>query len=364
MRHLLILVKLSVFVVLVSPALASTMTIDDHAAEHAAGISTPHTGSEVAPGLSISGTWTEGYYPGNIGAVGGGYSWPANPATDTATYTPGQVSGFEAGLYDVYVSWGVWSGNTGATYTVNHTGGTQVVSFDNTDNASQGSASGLQPNTAGSGSGFSLLGTFELDALSNVIFSGAGQIDALMIRSQEDGRFLDHQSANLVTNNPAGWMMAPAPTVPSGNYFYSIQNNTVAWTDLVDKAGTYDVKVSWGVHEAHSDRVNYLVDIDGNGQQDEGDTLITINQMLTADQVTSGSAVWSDYCDLGSFVLTADSQVLQWNDYSTYVAMTVAPMLVTPVTVPEPSTLVLLLTLGFFAYGIRTHKKMSNQFDR
>lgn len=311
-------------------------------------------GTAAGTGFSLTGAWGTGT---GVAAIGGGYSWPpADPTEATATYTPGDVAGFKSGTYDVYVSWGVYWEHTGTTYTVNHVNGAEVFHFDNKDNASQGSAGGLNPNTGGSGSGFYFLGTFELDSASKVVHSGPGSVDAVMFRTTEDGRYLDHQSANLVAGNPTAWMMAPAITVPSGNYFYSTENTTVTWTDLVDEAGNYDVKVSWGVHPAHSDNVKYLVDINGNGQQDEEDALITVNQMLMADQATGGSAVWSHYFSLGSFTLTADSQVLQWNGHSNYVAMTIAPMLVTPISVPEPNTLGLLMTFGIFVYCFRVGK--------
>jgi len=100
------------------------------------------------------------------------------------------------------------------------------------------------------------------------------------------------------------------------------------------------------------------VDVNGNGINDSGDTLFTIDQHLMADQVTGGSpdyGLWSGYYDLGTFSLTGSSKVVQWDEGGAG-AMTVAPLLITPI--PEPSTIILLVTavFGLVVYAWRKMK--------
>ncbi len=321
---------------------AAVITIDDGA------------GTGVGTGFSVSaGDWTS--YSAR--AVGGAYLAP-NAGNGTATYTPGNVSGFVSGTYDVYASWGVFNADDGVSYVVNHAGGTASFNFDNKLNAAQG-ATGSIPQVDESGSGFRYLGTYNLNTSSNVVLSiNAGQADAVMFRSRDDGFFIDHQAANLTTNDSTAWSIAGTTTSPSGNYFYTVTDAVTATWAGIPTAGSYDLKISWGVHTSHSQNVKYLVDVNGNGINDSGDTLFTIDQHLMADQVTGGSpdyGLWSGYYDLGTFSLTGSSKVVQWDEGGAG-AMTVAPLLITPI--PEPSTIILLVTavFGLVVYAWRKMK--------
>lgn len=326
------LVGVVVLFALAMPAEASVITIDNGAAS----------------GYSETGSW---YGPYGTACVGDGGYLAANSGTATAVYTPGGVSGFSPGLYDVYASWGVYPSHGDVAYTVNYSGGSSVFTIQESQNAAQG-ASGSLPSGSSVGSGFRRLGTFSLDASSNVVLSGGGPstvpitADAIMVRSAADGQFIDQQSANL-TSGPATWEMAATTTSPSGSYSYTA-GVTATWAGI-PATGSYDLQVSWGVHAAHSTDMKYLVDVNGNGVQDPSEQLFTINQSKMADQLTGGDGVWSGYYDLGDFSLTSSSKVVQWNEGSG--AMTVAPMVVT--SVPEPTTLVLLANavLGLLAYA-------------
>ena len=331
-----------VLLALAMPAQAVVITIDDGA------------GTGAGTGFSVSaGTWTS--Y--SALAVGGTYFAP-NEGNGTATYTPGNVSGFVSGTYDVYASWGVFNADNGASYQVNHTGGSASFAFDNKMNAAQG-ASGCLSYVDASGSGFRYLGTYNLNTSSNVTLSiNAGQADAVMFRSPSDGFFIDHQSANLTTNDTAAWFISGTTTSPSGNYFYTVTDSATATWAGIPTAGSYDLQISWGVHPSHSQNVKYLVDVNGNGSNDAGDTLVTIDQHLMADQQTGGNdayGLWSGYFDLGTFSLTNSSKVIQWDEGGAG-AMTVAPMLVT--AIPEPSTIILLIAalLGLLANAWRKRK--------
>lgn len=324
------------------PAQANVITIDDGA------------GTGAGSGFSVStGEWIS--YSAK--AVGGVYYAPS-AGHGAATYTPGNVSGFVSGTYDVYASWGVFFADDGASYTVNHTGGSSSLVFDNKLNAAQG-ATGSLPYLDASGSGFRYLGTYDLNASSNVVLSiNAGQADAVMFRSPSEGMFIDQQSANLTTNDPAAWVMSATTTSPSGNYHYTVTDTANATWAGIPSAGSYDLQISWGVHPSHSQNVKYLVDVNGNGTQDVGDTLLTINQSLMADQITGGNpdvGLWSGYRDLGTFSLTSSSKVVQWDEGGAG-AMTVASMVVT--AVPEPSAIVLVAMglIGLLAYAWRKRR--------
>lgn len=348
------IVGITYLIVAAVPAMATVITIDDLA------------GTGPGTGLTQTGTWASGSLW--AGAVNGQYSWSLDQGA-TATYTPSNAAGggFTVGTYDVYASWGVYGGNPGAntvTYTVNHIGGAASQTFNNLQNAAQ-SHTGSLPSSYNDyadknvtvsqmGSGYRYLGTYSLDASSNVVVTGLGggkgQIDAVMFRSKSDGRFLDPQSANLTTNDPSAWHVSGtndltgasgADVAPSGNYFYTVTDGvTAAWGGLADEAGAYDLKVSWGVYSSHANAAKYLVDVNGNGIQDGGDSLITLSQQVKADGTTEGSGVWSGWYDLGVFNLTGASQLLLWRDAGNG-PLTVGPTLITPANVPEPSSLAL-----------------------
>ena len=345
MKQLVILLGVVASFSLTLPASATVISIDDSSAN----------------GFSTTGTWTKA----SARSVGGEYSYPIGGDSPTATYTPSAVSGFAPGAYGVYVNWGVYSANLGATYTVNYAGsGTYAKTFDNSKNAAQGVSNHIGA-TSESGGGYYYLGSFNLDASSNVVLSGitgsSGQADAVMFRQASDGRFLDQQSTNLTTNDSSAWAMAGESTMPSGNAHYTTTAGvTATWTSLASSAGLYDIKASWGVYNTHSTNVKYLVDIDGNGVQDAEDALFTIDQTKHADQATSvptDGAYWSDYCDFGTFSLTSASKIIQYRDGSA--AMTVGPMVVT--SVPEPSAFVLYSSalLGFLAYACQKRKTIA-----
>lgn len=334
-------------------------------------------GDSAASGWAISGAgWnsfaTPSYSP-TLGwsGIGAGYAYDVS-GTGTATYTPGAVSGFVAGQYDVYCNWAVHpEHNSAINYTVNHVGGSQSFTVNQQLNAAQGnmgSLSSLSPaaDSGGkwaTGSGLKYLGTFNIDSASSIVLnretSGTTTMvaDGVVLRAANEGRLIDEQSASVTATTDMPYIYH-VDGAPSGNYRLLYQGiSTLTWNPEVSAAGVYDVKISWGANANHQS-ADYWVDFNGDGVKDAGDTSFAIDQGKLADQITAATAdsVWSGWFDLGNLNLTPASRIIESNVAYGSNNMTAAPMLVT--SVPEPSCVVLVLTgfIGLLAYAWRKQR--------
>src|SRR5687768_15835500 len=124
-------------------------------------------------GTSFSGAWT---YTGGDNFLRDDFAFTQG-ATDSLTSTPSAAGvGFAPGNYDVYVQWDVYSASppatAGATYTVNHTGGSTPVTVNQQQYANQGTPNGA-PFADIQGSGLYYAGNFNLDNASTITLAKA-----------------------------------------------------------------------------------------------------------------------------------------------------------------------------------------------
>jgi hypothetical protein len=113
----------------------------------------------------------------------------------------------------------------------------------------------------------------------------------------------------LHTNLPVGGGGISEPVGGDGAYRYvngpgASLPGTGAFIFYPGPISTANVKVevSWGVAPNHANNVDYYYDPDGTGPTAPVLLAAGINQTLLADQVTSGSVVWSGYYQIASNV--------------------------------------------------------------
>ena len=148
---------------------------------------------------------------------------PPGAPPNTATWTLGVPS---AGTYNVYARWTQHPNRaTNAKYTVNHSGGSTVVTVD---------------QTAGGGA-WNLLGAFAL---------GASQA-SVSLTDQADG----YAIADAV-------MIAPPGAAPS----------SATWTPNVAQAGRYELYARWTAHPNRATNATYAV------THADGSTAVAVNQ--------------------------------------------------------------------------------------
>ncbi|MCP3970809.1 MAG: hypothetical protein GY717_10955, partial [Rhodobacteraceae bacterium] len=124
---------------------------------------------------------------------------------NTATWAVG-LGG--SGSYDVYATWSAHPNRAGnAGYTINHSGGSEIVIVDQRQNGGQ----------------WNLLGTYTLDGGSNITLSDKAN---------------GHVVADAVTILPAG---TPPVVIPA-------HSETATWTLNAPEPGLYDVYATWTAH--------------------------------------------------------------------------------------------------------------------
>jgi hypothetical protein len=318
--------------------------------------------------VTSGGTW--GTYSGPASIKGDYATSNIGTSTDAARYDVFTGTGFVPGTYDVYAEWGANPVHASdALYTLNHANGTTQFPVSFAQNAAQGNL-GSMATLGTSGSGLRFLGSFTLDGSSTMaVTHSAAQTNyltpsAIMLRSAIAGRIIDQQSsAVMVSSNPdfpslysgAGAGPGQFGEAPSASYAVWITDTAAigTWKPQYAGDGLYDLKISWQTWNTHGTQVTYLVDVDGNGVFNAGDFTIDIDQTKDSAGV-SGSGYWSGFYDLGSYNLTAASQILQFAGNSNTGFMSAGPMLAT--LIPEPSGLV-LLAMGFAGLGVARRRK-------
>lgn len=307
------------------------------------------------------------------------YIWRGSGSTTAnVTYTPSQLTGFQNDTYDIYVSWGIWHTHSdNGRFTVNHTAGSSVFDQIRLNQTSAQSTPNALPtqSSAADGSGWYYLGSFILDNTSTIVADKTDTApfahDGIRLMTLDEGRLIDEYSSQVTVTDPANWQIDPqdyaAPGSPPQlgyNYTEYDDGETESATyDLLNSqnnpltAGLYEIELSWAAHLLHTQLAKYLVDLNGDGDADDaGETTVTINQELLADQFTAGpnagSAEWSGFHSIGQFNLTANSQIIlqEGLDHDTSIDMLRVTL------VPEPTSM-LTLAAAAGVLGWRRRRK-------
>lgn len=128
-----------------------------------------------------------------------------------------------------------------------------------------------------------------------------------ILQDEQDGHADLTQLGNAFGFNPA--QNEPIPP-GQGQYRWGGGGTQFTWTPGL--TGSYEASSSWSTGgNNHTTSHSYFFDPDGAGPQPEVALAANVNQLLLADQVTSGTTVgnlaWSGFFSLGTFNLNPDS---------------------------------------------------------
>ena len=284
----------ALLMIMVAPVFGVTIIIDDYTS-----------------GFSVGGDWKQS----SATKKTVNHEWAQNNTTDSvsdwAQWAPVGQPGFTAGQYYVQVNWGIWVGvDTAANYTVHSSSGDTVVSVNMQQFAAQGvidnlvSADGGAAPKNGDESGWYTLGKFTLDDSSYVRLTQSSSGDPALLAdavrfssafensTQGDGLIIDELSGKVTFTAGTGPWKSNNSSISapeSLNYRVGYGNNAKA-VYMPGYSGQAGLSLSWGAYPSyHTTDANYLIDLDGNQDSTEDQTLIVINQTTLADGSTPPS---------------------------------------------------------------------------
>lgn len=311
--------------------------------------------------------WSEA--TGANAAFGGDYRQDSD--SGWAAWVPAGVAGFQAGEeYFVQVNWVTGSAKASqAQYTIEHAGGTDLVTVNQRAWAAQAPDLGtIRDLSDGYASGWYTLGRYELGELSSILLSAgpsnSGSLTADAVRISKvvggDGWLLD-DLARGTHYDEGDWQHAPSDGTEGLSYRYTYSaNGQVTYTPRV--GGEAELFLSWGVNGSHTSNAEYLIDIDGDLGTTGDQTTVSVSQRLLADQQTAGNVVWSGWYSAGTFEFGPATLIRLTNAGSgpmTADALRLDPTSANFLFVPEPGAaiLALLALVGMLAGGRRCRRK-------
>lgn len=291
--------------------------------------------------------------------------------------------GQTAGTFDVYVHWvrfNTHDSNVSYIVGTGPEGSVTPVTPAIVDQRQFGNQQTLAANPLGidatnnslvAGSGWFNLGTFDFQQTDNDEFVSVnhnGAVDGFLIadavrfrNAATEGILLDERVVAAATAGSTWTNVATDdstdPDQLSIQYAFTTNPDVELWYDPgIDAAGIYNVRLSWGAHEAQTTAVDYLVDFDGDLLTTLDQVLLEddIDQTLLADGSSAGNiASWSGFTSGVEALLGPDSLIVARRDNIADTLPFTADLLqITfvsePAQVPEPAALFVFSTAMLF----------------